>query len=232
MSTGMVPWFGFAILVAAAAVSAKWYAADTHGRYRIGKAERLEGPSSFRVIAVVLRWGALAIGVLSLFFDAPALAKIYSPDGCTITAGSALILLGTSLFILARARLGGAYSPCYDPYMPEKVVMDGVYRFVRHPVYTANWTTLCGVFVMTGSAWIFVGLAVLVVYCVSAAILEERALTSKWPEYQRYVLCTGMFFPRVVRRRRGADSSLARGNGAGAGVFAADQPDCHAKRER
>ena len=74
----------------------------------------------------------------------------------------------------------------------------GIYRYVRHPMYTGMMTIALG-FVVTGptvsGAAAFL---MLVVTSYARALVEERILIEKQPDYSEYVNRTKRFIPWVV----------------------------------
>ena len=71
---------------------------------------------------------------------------------------------GTALFVAARRSLGEHYSPCFAARRPRAVVKGGAYRWLRHPMYVGNLTTIAGCALGAGSlllacAWLVVAVA-------------------------------------------------------------------------
>jgi len=84
---------------------------------------------------------------------------------------------------------------------PPKLVTNGLYRFVRHPLYTAGLLFIWLIPVMT---WNLLALNIgLTIYIVVGAHFEERKLHREYGQaYQIYKLKTPMlvpFFPRLKR---------------------------------
>lgn len=84
---------------------------------------------------------------------------------------------------------------------PPELVVNGLYRWVRHPLYTAGLVFIWLTPVMT---WNVLALNLgLTAYLIIGARFEERKLVREYGEaYQRYQRRTPMFFPRLTRQRR------------------------------
>jgi protein-S-isoprenylcysteine O-methyltransferase Ste14 len=81
--------------------------------------------------------------------------------------------------------------------MPMNVVTTGPYRFVRHPIYVANALVGLGIFLMSMSLIVAVGVAAVCVYYALAARSEERFCEQNVPGYVAYAERTGRVFPRL-----------------------------------
>jgi protein-S-isoprenylcysteine O-methyltransferase Ste14 len=102
--------------------------------------------------------------------------------GGGIAATYSLSYLGRSFSIMAQAR---------------RLVTDGPYRFVRHPLYLAEFISYLGVFIQYAS-WI--SAALLVVQCgfqIRRMLNEEALLQMAFPEYAGYATHRARFLPGV-----------------------------------
>jgi methanethiol S-methyltransferase len=79
---------------------------------------------------------------------------------------------------------------------PPKLVTDGLYRYVRHPLYTAGLVLLWLTPIMT---WNYLALALgLTVYIFIGIYFEERKLVLEFGEsYAEYRHRTPMLFPKI-----------------------------------
>ena len=71
----------------------------------------------------------------------------------------------------------------------------GLYKLIRHPLYTSNLLLVIGVFIACGSALILINFCILFIYYLMAALSEEKALLNHFPKYKKYKKQTGMFLP-------------------------------------
>jgi protein-S-isoprenylcysteine O-methyltransferase Ste14 len=109
-------------------------------------------------------------------------------------------LAGLGVFAAARnvtavRRLSLAYS--LD--MPTFLINQGIYRYIRHPFYSAYILTwLAGVIAAPG-LWVIASTLVMIVLYARAALLEEQkfAASALAEDYAAYRLTAGMFLPRL-----------------------------------
>ena len=86
---------------------------------------------------------------------------------------------------------------------PSRLVKDGLYRYVRHPLYSAGLVFIWLLPFMTVRVLV-INLA-LTVYVIAGAYAEERKLRSRFgPEYRDYAAVTPMFIPFIKNRHRRA----------------------------
>ncbi len=112
-----------------------------------------------------------------------------------------LITAAVTLEILALLTLRTSFSQ-----IPEarRVVRGGLYRLVRHPLYTAYFLAFAGEAVLVMEPVMWAAFALFVWLELVRARAEERLLADTFgDEYADYRQATGMFFPRVFRRKEG-----------------------------
>ena len=78
-----------------------------------------------------------------------------------------------------------------------KVVFDGAYRWVRHPMYLGYICLLAGLAFANFSAAYFILVPIHVSLLLYRARLEEARLSEHSTEYQEYIRQTGFIFPRL-----------------------------------
>ena len=101
--------------------------------------------------------------------------------------GGALVIIGVVLGMWSLRSLGESLTPYPQPRSRATLVEHGPYRVVRHPIYSSIRVSLLGVSV-AGSLWALLPLAVLVVWWLGKASVEERFLRERYPGYQDYCL--------------------------------------------
>jgi len=84
---------------------------------------------------------------------------------------------------------------------PPRLVTDGLYRWVRHPIYTASLLLIWLLPVMTAN---MLGLAIgATVYILVGARLEERKLVTEFGDaYREYKRRTPMLIPGLTLTRK------------------------------
>jgi protein-S-isoprenylcysteine O-methyltransferase Ste14 len=122
--------------------------------------------------------------------------EIAGPYYPTAVTGLALVFLGTLVNILGRFALGRNWGNHVIIYEDHQLVISGVYRFVRHPLYAGL------IWMFTGAALVFQNwaalLAALFVFLPGMFYRgkqEENALVAQFTNYEGYRNRTGMFFP-------------------------------------
>ena len=110
--------------------------------------------------------------------------------------GISLSALAISLFISSKITLGKNYSPCYDQRKPKSITSSGLYKYVRHPIYSANILLLIGTFIISGSYLMLINIFILSFFYAMSAYREEKYLINNFDYYNGYSKKTGMFLPK------------------------------------
>jgi protein-S-isoprenylcysteine O-methyltransferase Ste14 len=108
--------------------------------------------------------------------------------------GTGVVLLGTCIWEFAR-RGRGTLAPV-DP--PTKLVVEGLYRYVRNPMYLSVTAIVLGEALLTGSKALLAYWAVWFV-AVNLFVIgyEEPTLRRRFgPDYERYCSMVGRWLPR------------------------------------
>jgi protein-S-isoprenylcysteine O-methyltransferase Ste14 len=111
--------------------------------------------------------------------------------------GLVLFAVGLAFAVWARVHIGRNWgTPMTQKNEPE-LVTSGTYRLVRHPIYSG--ITLAGFGTALALSWFWlIAVALLGVYFVYSATVEERYLTEQFPdEYPAYRRSTKMLVPYV-----------------------------------
>lgn len=114
-------------------------------------------------------------------------------------AGLLLYTLGLAMAITGRAQLGNSWSDIETPGQVAKaaLISHGLYRYVRHPIYTGDILLLTGLELALNSQLLF-GILLMVPVILRQAISEERLLVRNLPGYQAYCGHTKRFLPFVA----------------------------------
>jgi protein-S-isoprenylcysteine O-methyltransferase Ste14 len=93
-------------------------------------------------------------------------------------------LAGAILWTTARYQLGEAFSVFPKA---KKIVQTGIYKKIRHPIYTSGIITIFGLCLVYQKLWINLVLLALIIMQVIRAKAEEKILTNKFrQEYISY----------------------------------------------
>lgn len=114
--------------------------------------------------------------------------------------GSVLFLVGGVGIALSAFFLGRALTPVPQPN-GTGLKARGLYRWVRHPMYTSVVVVCVGIAAYRGSAVVWVVAMVLAAFFEVKTRLEERFLVEEYDGYASYAARTGKFVPGVGRRR-------------------------------
>lgn len=182
--------FGYAVVVAV--VIQAHYRHAGH-KYKDGKQVRIESSRSFRAFYILMRIGFIPVAFLAMFRGILA----FEPPAALVVAGIVANFLGAAVFVHAKTTLGSNYSPCFDSFAPAAITRRGVYRYVRHPIYVANFLGFLGTGCFTGSYLIVASAIILGLYYCRSARREEKVLSSHFSEYAQYQRQAGMFFPKI-----------------------------------
>ena len=106
--------------------------------------------------------------------------------------GNLLVAIGLGMTVLVVIQNSYA-STTVQVEADQKVVSNGLYGVVRHPMYTANVIILVGLPLALGSYWALVFVVPGVAVLVSRIRDEERLLRDELPGYHEYTT--------TVRRR-------------------------------
>ena len=143
-------------------------------------------------------WSLVAVQfvLLGLLIGVPS-GSLYAV-GPTITIASMLCVGGgIVLAVIAGARLGGSLTPSPIPRAEGDLATSGIYRFVRHPIYSALILVGVGLAMRGASLWHPVLLVALIVLLQVKARAEEAMLIKKYQGYASYAARVGRFVPGV-----------------------------------
>ncbi|MEI7879977.1 MAG: isoprenylcysteine carboxylmethyltransferase family protein [bacterium] len=129
---------------------------------------------------------------------------------CMVLSGLMVIVTGCIVNILGRFQLGGNWANQATIYQEQKLVMSGVYSWVRHPLYASLIWMFFGAGLVYANVVAFL-LTALVFwpFMVYRAGLEEAMLAREFSEYADYQRNVGRFFWKTGLRRGGVEKGNA-----------------------
>lgn len=114
-----------------------------------------------------------------------------------ILLGRALTGSGVLLGLIAASGLGSSLTPTPVPRAGGTLKTGGLYRFVRHPIYSSLIIAAFGVVVSSGGLLQAVVFGALCVLLDAKAAFEERLLGRKFSDYAAYAEQRARFFPGI-----------------------------------
>ncbi len=114
--------------------------------------------------------------------------------------GGALFVLGGIGGVAAAVFLGRALTPIPQPN-GAGLSARGVYRWVRHPMYSSILVLCVGVAAARGAVVVWGLVAALAVFFEVKTRFEETYLIEEYDGYASYAASTGKFLPGIGRRR-------------------------------
>ncbi len=130
-------------------------------------------------------------------YSLPAWAPFSSPVHLYFYVGiMVLILLGGTLNLIGLLTLRRAFTIMSEA---RELVVRGVFRHIRHPLYTGHFIMFFGSLLLRLHP---VSIIMYLLFCVGQVIragIEERKLMQTFPEYEAYKQRTGMFLPRIAK---------------------------------
>jgi protein-S-isoprenylcysteine O-methyltransferase Ste14 len=126
-----------------------------------------------------------------------AWAKIGLPEWIR-WAGVAIGALGIAGIYWLFSSIGSGISPASGTRKEHKLVTHGIYKYIRHPLYTLG-SSMFITFGMTADNWFIGFLGILAFIAVAIRTPKEEAnLIAKFgDEYREYMKRTGRFLPKL-----------------------------------
>lgn len=114
--------------------------------------------------------------------------------------GAAVAVVAVWLGYLAHCTLGTSYTPTLKTREGHQLVFQGIYRWVRHPMYTSFFAYFVASFLLMAN-WL-IGLLGLFysLLIIERVGHEERMMLDTFGEqYRQYMQRTGRFLPRLTQ---------------------------------
>jgi protein-S-isoprenylcysteine O-methyltransferase Ste14 len=124
--------------------------------------------------------------------------------------GLVMMIGGLWLFWRSHADLGLNWSPTLETRKGHEIISHGVYRRIRHPMYSAIWlfSIAQGLLLNNWLAGWAVVLAFAVMYFLRTPKEEEMMIDHFGNAYKEYMAETGRLFPRIRRSPAGESKSV------------------------
>jgi protein-S-isoprenylcysteine O-methyltransferase Ste14 len=123
---------------------------------------------------------------------------IFKPVFFTAVLGWLFFLVGGAIIIIG---LGSIRGRAVAPAVQDTLVMQGIYAYVRHPLYSGMILELTGLFLYIPSITVLVGCVLGVLWVMIQARLEEMDLVQRMPAYQEYMQQVPRFVPLLKKHK-------------------------------
>lgn len=110
---------------------------------------------------------------------------------------SFILVAAAAILVSAVLAMGGSLSPFPAPATRGTLITGGIFRFIRHPIYTAVIIGAIAFAQGTHSLARLVLALVLVVFFSAKAGHEESLLKTRYPAYEPYAARTKRFVPWI-----------------------------------
>jgi protein-S-isoprenylcysteine O-methyltransferase Ste14 len=110
-------------------------------------------------------------------------------------AARALEMAGLVVLLVGLVNLGRSLTPLPTPVPDGRLQSGGLYRYVRHPIYSGIMALAVGTAVRSGSIPVALCAGGLVGWFMLKARWEEERLRRRYPDYAPYASVTPRFVP-------------------------------------
>jgi protein-S-isoprenylcysteine O-methyltransferase Ste14 len=135
-------------------------------------------------------------GLLAGLFVLPS-GELWPRGLVTLVVGGIMVAAGVAIVAIAGLGLGQALTPVPIPKEGAPLITKGIYRYVRHPIYSGVVLAALGLVIIGASAGHIVGWIALYVVLSIKASGEESMLTERHPDYAAYASSTGRLLPKL-----------------------------------
>lgn len=146
-------------------------------------------------------FGIPFLAAIALQLTVPLSLTRTLPMPVIMPLGAALIIVGTTLVVLARREFAQREQPT-DPGLPTSIlVTSGVFSISRNPLYLGGVCVLLGIALALNLPWVFVLLLPSLIACHYVLIVpEERYLAATFgEEYRTYAASVHRWLGRTRR---------------------------------
>lgn len=150
------------------------------------------GPLPIRIAKMLFLGGLILQALL------PTILPLTTSPLPLQAVGVVVFTMGLLLAMSARLTLGTNWTDIEQGSVgtQHEVVARGLYRVIRHPIYTGDILLILG-FELALNSWLLLFVVPLCGYVRRKAVHEESRLAAVLPGYSAYCETTGRFLPRL-----------------------------------
>jgi len=125
--------------------------------------------------------------------------RLFAESAAVLWAGVLVTALGVGISVWARLSLGTNWSGVVALKKEHELVRTGLYRWIRHPIYTGILVGFLGTELIQGHARGLLGFVILWLSFYFKARREENFLRQEFGEgFKEHARHTGMFLPKLT----------------------------------
>lgn len=132
--------------------------------------------------------------ILLTIFYIPFIPDAFQTPVILKYLGVIISILGFLIIIIAILQLNKNLTPLPTPKENGSLINTGLYKYVRHPIYSGIFLAAIGIAFYTGSYWQLAISFILLILFYFKSKYEESLLNEKYKEYEHYKKVTRRFF--------------------------------------
>ena len=187
--------YSLALILIALAWVLKYRAARRGRKYSAGR-QSICTDNKFKVLGQMIFVAMNALTLASFWTDSRILFLFGKGDALRLT-GVVVLVAATLLYARSLRQLGDNYSPCFDAHLPFRIVTNGPYGYIRHPLYLANILQGVGYILTSCCLWVLLLAGYGISFVIRSLVREESYLVKKFPEYEPYRAKTSRLIPFI-----------------------------------
>lgn len=151
----------------------------------------------------------IGMGLLPLFFvivPTPNVLVIHLP-GWAVICSVIILALSLALFHFIHKSLGNNWSPILEIQEEHQLIKSGIYKSIRHPMYTQIWIWVIfqGLVLQNWLVEVYGVVAWLILYVIRVPEEEKMLIDEFGDEYKEYISQTGRVFPKLFADKKGSN---------------------------
>ncbi len=135
--------------------------------------------------------------VLFILYFIPLFSFTFNLSVFLKYTGRVLTVIGFLVIFIAIFQLNRNLTPFPTPVNKGTLIKTGLYKFIRHPIYSGIILAAIGFGLYNESLWkLSIGLVLWILFYFKSRY-EETLLLKRYPDYESYCIRTGRFFPFI-----------------------------------